>query len=331
MKAQFAMAYVREWHKNLLQELVLRVSCGLHIKCFNQLIVVLSKRGAWIKPEALKARRCNSGATKILPMAWAKTSDFSMLCLFICKMGTINARLWYIPQKVLWQRQSHITAMFFQYSSWIIKQQQAPAYHAHTFWKGTVPMSISAGVNVGRTLVFLFSFSWTIETRCLTGKPEAKIWDSCCQTSIRVNFWFFWYLLFRVFLFVYLKSDWASTPKLAVILENAHYGAAQLSGNTWRSSDSTDSDWLAEPDIFDHLDWFGERCAGGVNNSNFRLKEEVIWSRKNRSPEPKWRFFLTIEQCIRWIDSTLCFPNRSAWLGMGDRSHKQTCYTAPEI
>lgn len=111
---------------------------------------------------------------------------------------------------------------------WIIKQQQAPARQAHTFWKGVVPMSISAGVNVGRTLVFSFSFSWTIEIWCLTGNPEAKMWDSCCQTSIRVKFWFFWYLLFRVLLFVCLKNDWASTPKLAVILEileNAHYGA----------------------------------------------------------------------------------------------------------
>lgn len=199
MKAQIAMAYVREWHKNLLQELVLRVSCSIHIKCFNQLIVVLNKRGAWIKPEALKARRYNSGATEILPMASAKTSDFSMLCLFIWKMGTINARLQYIPQKVLWKCQSRVTIMFFQSSSWIIKQQQAPAHHAHTFWKGVVPMSISAGVNVGRTLVFLFSFSWTIEIWCLTGNPEAKMWDSCCQTSIRVKFRFFWYLLFRVF------------------------------------------------------------------------------------------------------------------------------------
>lgn len=114
MKAQFAMAYVREWRKNLLQELVLRVSCSIHIKCFNQLIVVLNKRGAWLKPEALKARRCSSGATELLAMASAKTSDFSMLCLFICNMGTINARLWYIPQKVLWKRQSHIRVMFFQ-------------------------------------------------------------------------------------------------------------------------------------------------------------------------------------------------------------------------
>ena len=74
-------------------------------------------RGAWIKPEALKARRCSSGTTELLPMASAKTSDFSMLCLFICKTGTINARLWYIPQKVLWKRQSHVTIMFFQSSS----------------------------------------------------------------------------------------------------------------------------------------------------------------------------------------------------------------------
>lgn len=103
-----------EWHKNLLQELVLRVSCSIHIKCFNQLIIVLIKRGAWLKPEALKARRCSSGATELLAMVSAKTSDFSMLCLFICKMGTINARLWYIPQKVLWKCQSHIRVMFFQ-------------------------------------------------------------------------------------------------------------------------------------------------------------------------------------------------------------------------
>lgn len=33
--------------------------------------------------------------------------------------------------------------------------------------------------------------------------------------------------------------------------------------------------------FFDHLDWFGERCAGEVNNSNFRPKEEAIWRRKN--------------------------------------------------
>ena len=50
------MAYARERNKNLLQELVLRTSCSIQIKCFNQLIVVLNKRGAWLKAEALKAQ-----------------------------------------------------------------------------------------------------------------------------------------------------------------------------------------------------------------------------------------------------------------------------------
>lgn len=112
---------------------------------------------------------------------------------------------------------------------WIIKQQQAPARQAHTFWKGVVPMSISAGVNVGRTLVFfLFSFSWTIEIRCLTGNPEAKMWDSCCQTASGWNSGFSDTFSLEFSLFVCLKNDWASTPKLAVILEileNARHGA----------------------------------------------------------------------------------------------------------
>lgn len=84
------------------------------------------------------------------------------------------------------KRQSHMRVMFLLSSSWIIKHQQSPARRAQTFWKGAVPTPISAGVNIGGTLlVFLYSFSWTIEIRCLIGKFEAEMWDSCCHTNSR--------------------------------------------------------------------------------------------------------------------------------------------------
>lgn len=98
VKTEPALAYVREWCKNLLQGLVLRLSCSIQVRCFSQTLVLLNKRGAWLKLEAPKAQRCNMDAAELVPLASTKSNSFSVLCLLVCKMGTMNARLWFMPR-----------------------------------------------------------------------------------------------------------------------------------------------------------------------------------------------------------------------------------------